>query len=210
MNYGENGVPYGKFFDKFFVMSLTAFKNEIRSNNPKDLALRWFSKSQIHAIGTESDYLEFKSQIRADYPNATDIAVMGSGNWGFSLSPHKRFKSYDSTSDIDVAIISDQDFNSIWDDIREYHRQNYYAVSYDNKQALLRNGQNVYSGFVTPKWNPNIKSSLRHNYELNTNKYSSSLVGYKPVNMMFFKNIHEVVDYYVRGIRLAKVDINGI
>lgn len=187
-------------------MSLEAFKDEIRQTEAGTLAEQWFKRDAVHAIRVKDDYQTFKNSIQADYPNAVDIAIMGSGNWGFSLSPlpHKQFRAYCGYSDIDVAIISPIDFENIWGEIRTYHRQNFYRVSRQQKDSLLRNGQNVYSGFVTPKWNPNRRSQYRFQYEINTDKYSTDLVGFRTVNMMFFKNLEEVVDYYIRSIRLAK------
>ncbi|HHI4977825.1 TPA: hypothetical protein ACP5VL_000436 [Vibrio parahaemolyticus] len=185
-------------------MSLEAFKNKIRDSDPETLAEEWFFKDSVHSIKDSNDYGSFKGLIKNDYSDATDIAIMGSGNWGFSLNPDKAFRAFHEHSDIDVAIISPKDFELIWEDIRVYHRKKYYSISYKNKQSLLRNGQNVYSGFVSPKWNPNRKSQHRYNYEINTHNYSNQLVDFKKVNMMFFKSLNEVVDYYVRSIRLAK------
>ncbi|MEZ9398552.1 hypothetical protein AB4393_03725 [Vibrio splendidus] len=188
-------------------MSLITLKRKIKNDAPVDLAFEWFVEKDVCALASEQDYQTFIDQISADYPNATDIAIMGSGNWGYSLSPKKRFRPFGSHSDIDVAIISSTDFNDIWDEIRDYHRCNFYTQPQSARERLLRNGQNVYSGFVTPKWNPNKASKLRFEYEVNTNKYSSKLVGFKTVNMMFFKTLDEVLDYYIRGIRLAKVHV---
>lgn len=191
------------------IMSLQAFKDEIRQDGAEELAVRWFNKDTVHAISVEEDYATFKNGIFNDYPNAEQIAIMGSGNWGFSLSPDpkKQFRPYGTYSDIDVAIISPADFASVWEEIRVYQRQNYYLLKPKQRDSLLRNGQNVYSGFVTPKWNPNRKSTYRYQYEINTDKYSTDLVGFRTVNMMFFKNLSEVVDYYIRSIWRAKVKI---
>jgi hypothetical protein len=35
-------------------------------------------------------------------------------------------------------------------------------------------------------------------------KYSTSIVGYREVNMLFFRNMAEVKDYYRRGVEIAK------
>lgn len=129
---------------------------------------------------------------------------MGSGNWAYSLNPKKNFSLYSEQSDIDVVVICEKTFNRTWDALRTYHRTNYYLLSTPEKERLRRNGENVYSGFITPKWIPDKKAKLRFEYEVNTNKYSDENVQYREVNMMYFKNINEVIDYYVRGFSRAK------
>jgi hypothetical protein len=70
-----------------------------------------------------------------------NITIIGSGGIGFSLSPHKNFKPFSKTSDIDVAVISEHYFLVSWralrglklPDVRNYkdreaikeHRTNY-------------------------------------------------------------------------------------
>lgn len=50
---------------------------------------------------------------------ASDIAIVGSAKYGFSLSPDKNFKVFDTeTSDIDVVIVSSALFNSTWHFLR--------------------------------------------------------------------------------------------
>ena len=128
---------------------------------------------------------------------------MGSGNWKFSLNPEKNFKVFDTKSDIDIAIICRSSFEKTWDELRGYHRQNFYLLSQTKKEQLRRNGENVYSGFVSPQWIPN-KSDMKLIHVVNKNKYSDAVVGFRNVNMMYFKNQNEALDYYVRGFRFAQ------
>lgn len=48
----------------------------------------------------------------------SEIIVTGSAAVGFSLSPTKRLKPFDSKSDVDVAIISDRYFSEAWHHLR--------------------------------------------------------------------------------------------
>ncbi len=47
-----------------------------------------------------------------------EIVVIGSAAIGFSLSPAKAFRPFDTKSDVDVAIISDHFFSEAWHHLR--------------------------------------------------------------------------------------------
>ena len=180
------------------------FREKILSCSPEELAAEWIGNDNIHAFANPIDYKAYLDSILNDYPESDMAAITGSGNWCYSLNPKKNFSQFHKNSDIDVSIISSKYFYEIWEELRAYHRENYYLIGKTKKDDLNRNGQNVYSGFVTPKWIPNKKSKTRFQYEINTNKYSNKLVEFRSVNMMFFKNTKELTDYYIRGIRIAK------
>ena len=184
-------------------MTLEQFLTLVRSVDPIDLVVESLHRDFVHAIPNESTYRDFVDKIRLDYPSSERIAIMGSGNWKFSLNPRKNFSEYHAKSDIDVAIICRESFEKTWEELRTYHRKNFYLLPNDQKEVLKRNGENVYSGFVSPKWIPG-KSNVKFEYTLNTNNYSNDTIGFRSVTMMYFKNQDEAVDYYIRGFLLAK------
>lgn len=47
-----------------------------------------------------------------------EIVVIGSAAVGFSLSPTKKLRAFDETSDVDVAIVSDHFFSEAWHHLR--------------------------------------------------------------------------------------------
>ena len=185
-------------------MSLEDFKRKIVEKDLYEIVNYYLYTKKIHAISEEHKYQEYTNNILSDYSKADHIAIMGSANWCYSLNPRKDFRAFNKISDIDVAIISSKYFHEIWEEIRKYHRKNYYLMNEESKQRIKRNGENIYSGFVSPKWILDKKSEIKINYQVILNKYSDIIVGYKPVNMMFFKNVEETVDYYCRGFRIAK------
>lgn len=183
-------------------MKLEKFLAVIRSVPPHEIVKECLERPFVHAIPVEAAYAEYIGLIRQDYPKATHVAIMGSGNWKYSLNPINNLSEFHSGSDIDVSIVCADSFNATWEEMRDYHRKNYYFLSEKERRDLKRKGENVYSGFITPKWLIG-SSKLRLAYYLNTNKYSNKQVGFRTVNMMYFKNKDEVVDYYVRGFQLA-------
>lgn len=184
-------------------MTLEDFLALIRSANPIDLAAESLHRDFVHAIPDEFMYKSFLDEVRVDYPLSERIAIMGSGNWKFSLNPKKNFSEFHNKSDIDIVIICRASFEQTWEELRKYHRQNFYLLPYESRSELKRNGENIYSGFVSPKWIPG-KSIANFICALNSNKYSNEIIGYRSVNMMYFKNSDEALDYYVRGFRLAQ------
>lgn len=185
-------------------MTVEQFKLLISSGEPEDIVKECLYRNFVHAIPTITEYRSYLDIVAADYPNAEHIAIMGSGNWCFSLNPEKKFRHFCAESDIDIVIVCKDSFDKTWDELRDYHRSNYYLLSFHDRERLKRNGENVYAGFITPKWILDRRSSIRFTYELNINKYSNEYVKYRKVNMMYFKNTTEAIDYYVRGFRIAR------
>jgi hypothetical protein len=120
------------------------------------------------------------------------------------LNPKKDFSEFSESSDIDVINVSEYHYNETWERLRDYHRRKWYQINKSQKEKIIRYGQNVYCGFACPKWIPDLSDSLRFKFVSSLDTYSTKGVGYKQVNMLFFRNLSEVKDYYRRGIEIAK------
>jgi hypothetical protein len=60
-------------------------------------------------------YIGWKTALAVDLSvDPFAIHIVGSACLGFSLSPHKNFRSFHSASDIDIAVVSSQHFDSAW------------------------------------------------------------------------------------------------
>ncbi len=152
----------------------------------------------------DQTYCSFKSRIMKRLDKVEHVCLVGTGNWKFSLNPEKNFKSFDSSSDIDVAVISEHQFISTWEEMRKYHRNRWYRLTIGERDRLRRNGENVYSGFISPAWIPEKQSKLKFEYLRLLNALRDQHVGFRPVKMVFFKNMVEAIDYYKRGFVIAQ------
>lgn len=152
-------------------------------------------------------YNVFRERVQTSVQGAEFVAIVGSGNWRYSLNPDKNFREFGDGSDIDVAVISATQFNRLWEEMRQNHRRHFYALPHDDRVRLRRSSENVYSGFISPEWIPRGDASLRHSYKRALNALSDDSVRFLKVKMMFFKNTDEAVDYYARGFRLARSKI---
>jgi hypothetical protein len=171
---------------------------------PEALVEELIDTPVVLACQTDQVYATFRGYVQTAYPNASQVFIAGSGNWGFSLKPENNLRPFGNHSDIDVGVIHPDWFNMTWEELRRYHRQFFYALGRRIQAELRRNGENVYSGFVSPTWIPDKGNNFRFQHAKILNALTSQLVGYKPVRMLFFKNRPEAIDYYKRGILLLQ------
>lgn len=183
---------------------LESFKAEIRGEDPKLLIQRWLTDGNPCAFSSTAKLDEFAARIAKDYPYAENVLIAGSSNWQYSLNPKKSFSKFHPKSDIDVVLISPIDFEETWTRLRDLHRRQWYSWDRGLREKVLRTGQNVYCGFISPKHIPDRANEYRFEFLQRCNSYSTASVGYREVRLMFFKNDEDVIDYYVRGVRLAR------
>jgi hypothetical protein len=184
--------------------TVTELQNDIKTIEPSELAKKWLENPLPYVFSQNNKENEFINIIKSDWPDSEKIKVVGSGNWRYSLNPWKYFSEFSDKSDIDTVIISEKHFNEIWCELRSIHRKNWYLWDHDQQDEINRNGQNIYAGFITPKWIPERRSPIRYHYVVSTQRYQSHFVGYRKVGLMFFKNETEAIDYYKRGIMIVR------
>lgn len=102
-------------------------------------------REEIPAFKSKTEYKDFLEMIRIDFLSAEEILIAGSGNWGYSFNPDKKGKAFDLESDIDVVIVSSEDFLRYWEEIRKFHRTNYYSMQSFEQLRIKRTGENIYS-----------------------------------------------------------------
>lgn len=184
--------------------NLSEFKSALSKGEPRQLARDFVFSRTVHALPNEAAYKSFREKVKTYIPDAEYISIVGSGNWRYSLNPEKLLTEYHVKSDIDVAVISSRLYYETWDEMRRIHRNKWYALDHQTRLRLVRNGQNVYSGFACPVWIPQSGHPKVYEFKSMLNKLSGPEIGYRDVKMMYFKNEAEVIDYYCRGFTEAK------
>ncbi len=185
-------------------VNLQDFKKDLAESEPSQLADKWIKTIKPHAFPDIGTYDSFTKMIKDDWPDSELIQLAGSGNWRYSLNPKNPFREFNSKSDIDVIVISSKYFNETWQELRLLHRRKWYQWDKPTQDKVMRTGQNIYCGFMTPKYIPDTANRIKFDFLRKCNTYSSPLVGYREVNVMFFKSIEDTIDYYIRSIRLAQ------
>lgn len=184
--------------------NLQDFKKDLVESEPSQLVEKWIQTAKPHAFSKVETYDNFTQIIKGDWPESELIQIAGSGNWRYSLNPKNTFREFNSKSDIDVIVVSSKYFHETWQELRLLHRKKWYQWGTSTRDQVMRTGQNIYCGFMTPKYIPDVSNQIRFDFLRKCNTYSSSLVGYREVNLMFFKSIEDTIDYYIRSIRLAQ------
>jgi hypothetical protein len=176
-------------------------KLQLERSTPEEVCGALLGKVAVTACASNDVYSDYKTHVQEVIGgNIEAVFIAGSGNWGFSLSPDKQYRTFCEASDIDLCLVSRSLFDEVWSEIRTYHRKNFYRIGHYAQTALRRNGENVYSGFVSPLWIGDKAHRMRNDFELKLNAVSSKHVGFKSVNAFVFKNQDEAVDYYKRGM----------
>lgn len=184
-------------------MTRDEFLTLIKSEPADTLARQFLDADKAHIFNGTALYEAFQNRIRQHFEEAESVAVVGSGNWRFSLNPEKSFREFGKHSDVDVAVVSLVDFNKFWHEMRNGHRRHYYGLPYEQKLRLRRNSENVYAGFISPEWIPNRSAQQTFQYKRILNALSDESVHFLRVKLLFFRNMDEAVDYYARGFRIA-------
>ncbi len=188
--------------------SVEDFKLTLQRGDPAELAREFVLADSVHALPEPDEYSAFREKVRKHLPAAEYVAIVGSGNWRYSLNPDKLLNEYHQNSDIDVAVISLHLYQETWDEMRRLHRARWYALDQSARLRLVRNGQNVYAGFASPIWLPQLGHPGVYSFKSMLNKLSGPELGYREVKMLFFKNETEMIDYYRRGFTDAKRGLN--
>lgn len=70
----------------------------------------------------EDKFFELKEDIAQYFDiNQTQIYIVGSAKFGFSISPQKKYRPFNDESDIDVAVIDEKVFNNYWKELYEFN-----------------------------------------------------------------------------------------
>lgn len=184
--------------------TIEEFQTWLINGEPLQLAREFCMRDSVHALPLRAEYERFRRKVAAQLPSAKFIAIVGSGNWRFSLNPEKPFVEYHPKSDIDVAVVSQELYQNTWDEMRKLHRDRWYTLDRTERERLVRYGQNVYAGFACPTWIPQRSHPSLYSFKSMLNRLSGPEVGYREVKIMYFKNQIEMIDYYRRGFEVAK------
>lgn len=185
-------------------MDREEFLSLVKSDSPAKLARTFLLADQVAAFADVPLYAQFKQRVAATFGKTEQVHLAGSGNWGYSLHPEKSFKAFDKSSDLDIAVISNEQFNILWSEMRRCHRQRWHLLPEREQSNLRRNAENVYAGFISPLWLPDHRSTKRLEFRRHFNRLSDADIGFRPVKAFFFKNLDEAVAYYERGFAKAR------
>jgi hypothetical protein len=93
---------------------IEAFRGELTRWSSIEVVQRFVTTGEPTILSPQQ-YVELKQKIAARFSiHHTEIFVVGSAKLGFSIAPNKRWRAFTETSDVDVAIVSQQLYENIW------------------------------------------------------------------------------------------------
>ena len=105
-----------------------------------------------------TDYDALCSTIGSAFTLAVDtMTVIGSGRIGYSLSPDKYGAPFSTESDIDVAVVNAELFDTAWFELLRLSRKKYFSLEKQVQSwiAAHREGH-IFWGFVCPDRLPGV------------------------------------------------------
>ncbi|MEP7212538.1 MAG: hypothetical protein ABI791_05665 [Acidobacteriota bacterium] len=101
-------------------MKKSEFQTDLVSKPLSILTSKWVLERIPSIFGTDSQgYIEWKEQLASGLRvDSRAMLITGSASCGFSLSPWKEYRDFDSDSDIDVALVSQRHFDLSWHALR--------------------------------------------------------------------------------------------
>ena len=136
-------------------------REDLLSLEPKDFYMKHIVKSHNWYF---SDYLRFSQDEivdKLDYfkeivstmlsVNFHNVQIVGSAKVGYSLSPSKLFSPFHDecpdkpSSDIDIAIISEQLYKKFWDELRQAKKIRYKQAYYNHLT------ESIFRGYINEK-----------------------------------------------------------
>ena len=79
-----------------------------------------------------------------------EVLVVGSASTGFSLSPDAYPRAFHDYSDIDVAVVSEELFDTVWKSLLEWGHPRRYRLPELESQWFKDREDDVFWGWITP------------------------------------------------------------
>ncbi len=100
-----------------------------------------------YGLSDWSEYCRFRKELSGRLEvNSKSIVMVGSGRFGFSLSPRQKlWRAFGDRSDFDIVVVDHREFDSAWDEILKSDDE---PNSPSNFRELRQRWRNLYDGFI--------------------------------------------------------------
>jgi hypothetical protein len=133
---------------------IAAFRQAlVPQSDDKAIVEQFLLHGQCFAI-EETVEFQIKQRIAQEFDLnvLTDIFVVGSAKLGFSISPKKRWKHFGDQSDVDVAIVSHELYETVWHEVHDYATSNAY---WPERGQFIKY---LFQGWIRPDYLPSSAS----------------------------------------------------
>jgi hypothetical protein len=116
------------------------FKRDISALDPIRVVRKHVLSSNAYALDGDR-YFELQDKVSSHFDvHPSEVVVVGSAHFGFSIAPQKRYRDFGDSSDIDVAIVSAYLFDKVWAEAYGFWRQNKWWPEIKSFQEYLFRG----------------------------------------------------------------------
>lgn len=182
------------------AQNIERFKNDLRWLSP----LQVVRKNIIHGsclMLSDDKYFQLKECIAEQFKvHPNHVLVVGSGKLGFSIAPRKQYRPFSESSDIDVVIVSEYFFQTIWKYLYKYKENGGYWEKIDNFNRYL------FQGWIRPdKLPPNHQCSFAKEWWEFFNNISSNYEysSYKISGAIYY-SWDFIESYHIRSVAACK------
>lgn len=133
-----------------------------------------------------------------------NFCIVGSGKIGFSLSPNKYGSEFSEASDIDIVLISDELFQSLWLQLLAFQKTSSYKLSPIFKKKFNDLKNIFFYGIIRFDKLSNDFSFAKDWWEFFNNLSKDSQYGSRRIRAAIFKDWRYVSIYYEHSINKIK------
>jgi hypothetical protein len=184
-------------------MEISAFKNILRTENIDTIIRKYIMHGEPYII-PDNKYFDLKYCIANNFHiHPTSIFMVGSGKLGFSIKPKRRYQFFGEKSDIDMAIISLELFETVWKEVYSFWIENgWWSKEEDFKKYLFR-------GWIRPDLLPSGESfSFSRNWwNFFRNISSSNVYGPYSIKAGIYHSLFFFEQYQSICIKQCKVEL---
>ena len=95
---------------------LEEFKSDLSSLTSLQVFRKYILNGESFLLSNDQHY-KLREEVCDNFSvEFNDVVLVGSGKLGFSLKPQKRFTAFSDDSDIDIAIVSSELFDKVWEE----------------------------------------------------------------------------------------------
>jgi hypothetical protein len=130
--------------EDFLNVRLAEFKKDLPKFSVPVLAQKHLNHGDCCLLSSEA-YFELKLAVAKEFEiHPNEVVMVGSAKLGFSIVPWKRYRLFNDSSDIDLAIVSPKLFEQVWAEVHDYS----YGGSYwPDRQSFC---EYLFQGWIRP------------------------------------------------------------
>lgn len=178
------------------------FINEILTKTPDLLASIWLiDRTPIIFDCDVEKFAQWRISLgKGLNVDPSALIITGSGAFGISLNPNKKFKEFDADSDVDVAVISEHHFNIAWRFLRGLGSER-YRFSPVVKQSIIDHvNKYIYWGTIaTDKLLPILPFGREWRDAIEIMRKDSPILG-RTLNARIYKDLDSLRAYQVHNL----------